>query len=52
MDNIKKCEICGKPANQMVGVPQGFNGKKWEYINMTQVGIPCCTECGDKITDI
>ena len=43
------CEICGKPTDQVRGFPQGFNGKKWEYMNLTQVAVPCCDECGDKI---
>ena len=43
------CEICGKPTTTTRGFPQGFNGKQWEYMNLTEVAVPCCDECGDKI---
>lgn len=45
------CEICGGLTEKVRLFPQGFNGKKWEYANMTEVAVPCCEECGDKIED-
>jgi len=43
------CELCGKPTKNISGKPQGFNGKQWDYINLTQVGVPICESCEDSI---